>query len=166
MTHWIKERLAQRREIALRQSRIRAEALATYQALVGQLEEDIQLANQEEGFDHKIMIEGNKMRQDLCFRWAAPDSRAFQVLLSRQLDEIYIRGSIHFTFSLDMCKSGAICLRDEHGHEIPTVGEAARRILEPFLFPEFSAPINQVGTNTCSKTREQQERCCIFVPTR
>ena len=66
----------------------------------------------------------------------ATNRRELRINLHKQLEDISVTGSdFSLNLSIDVCEDGVICLK--HNGKRILIPEAARLILDPFLFPEL-----------------------------
>jgi hypothetical protein len=139
--HWIEERLKEHNQRRERKRKIEDEAPRTYGALWNKVVEDIKIANQTAYIGvMQIMTEGNASLYDLSvLKPSTNRPRTANILLSEDRHSIVISGDVRMKFFVRVCQDGTVCLQDDSSTEIG-VEEAARRILDPLLFPDLQKP--------------------------
>jgi len=126
---WIDERLAQRKALNERNQLLDEHAAEIYAAIWKEMMTFVEEAKSK-GFTD-LLPNGTAQNRRLIL--GNPDHN--RTIMLTMTDKRVIRGG-SLSFELDICDGGIVCLK--HDGEQVSERDAARLILDPFLFPEFS----------------------------
>jgi hypothetical protein len=129
---WIDERIEQRAEIERRDRLIDDHATKIYMAVWSEIMEVVQEGSSK-GFP--LTAGGSLHERMIMLRVSSGNERTVHFTM-KDKRKIHASGDgVELWLELDVCDGGIVCLKNS-GEQI-TVQEAARCILDPFLFPEF-----------------------------
>ena len=93
---------------------------------------------QQRGID--VWTNGSPYERQVGFKSVIAEQRQLTLALDKERQTIAIGGPrLFFVLQLAVCSDNTVCLKHD-GKEIQ-IGDAAIKILDPFLFPEF-APVS------------------------
>ena len=136
---WIDERLAERKALADRNRLLDEHAVSIYEAVWEEMMKVVEEAKTKGG----LALFPNGGLQKRHITWAVPSND--RTLNFTMKDKRQIRASgtgVDLVFELDICDGGVVCLK--YGVSQVSEQEAARAILDPFLFPELAAQSKSV----------------------
>lgn len=132
---WIEDRLAQRRQRRSRDSLIASNAEKIYNDLWREVFGLVEVA-QDRGID--LIPNGSPYERTVTL----PDPpnaepRVLTISLNKAVQLISVSGlKSNFNLQFDVCSDNRVCLK--HGDAEVLLDDAARQILDPFIFPEFA----------------------------
>jgi hypothetical protein len=129
---WIDERLAERQALVERNRLLDDHAVQVYAAVWKEMMTFVEEAKTK-GFSN-LLTNGSVQNRRLILAVPGNDKTLSVTMTDKRIIRASCSGK-ESRFELDVCDGGIVCLR--HDGEQVTEQEAARRILDPFLFPDL-----------------------------
>jgi len=155
--HWIDERLAEDKALDNRNHKITSEAPQIFNDMWSYVAGDIEHARNK---SLPIFVDGSPQKHTVGLTdlvSTIPGTREFYFTLSQDKHSIVVHGYVQITFRLLECRDGIVRPTDKHGNPVE-YKDAARRILDPFLFPHLQGRKPDEGTKDLSPEEQDAWR--------
>lgn len=132
---WIDDRLAERKVLEERNHLLDDHAVDIYTAVWKEMMTFVEEAKTK-GFSN-LLPNGSVQNRRIILAVHGNDEALSLTMSNKRIIRASLPGK-ELLFDLDVCDGGIVCLK--HDGEQVNEQEAARRILDPFLFPDLPAP--------------------------
>lgn len=135
---WIDDRLAAEKAMAEKEQSICESAETVFNDMWSYILGDVEEAKKKGKpvFTNGTQLDRIVRLSVLTFSPSQP--KELHIALSKDKHSIAVSGELRMKFELDICPDGTVCPKDEQGKTV-SYKEAARRILDPFLFPKLQS---------------------------